>query len=105
MANTKTPKTYEEKIASKDEQIQLLLTEKKELMKKQKEDERKAKEKRQCYRHGVLEKLMPELITLTNEQYEAYIKKYFLTAPKVEEWLKESENQTSQPVASQETKS
>ena len=98
---TKVNKTYMEKIASKDEQIQQLLNQKKQLIQKQKADERKVKIKRQCYRHGVLEKHMPELVTLTDEQYEAYIKKYFLTAPKVGEWLKESANYHSQSVTSQ----
>ena len=97
----KSNKTYMEKIASKDEQIQQLLNQKKQLIQKQKADERKAKIKRQCYRHGVLEKHMPELITLTDEQYEAYIKKYFLNAPKVEQWLNESANHHSQSVTLQ----
>ena len=98
---TKANKTYMEKIASKDEQIQQLLNQKKQLLQKQKADERKTKIKRQCYRHGVLEKHMPELITLTDEQFETYIKKYLLTAPKVEEWLRESANHHSQSVTSQ----
>ena len=58
---SKTPKTYEEKIAVKDEQIQHLINQKKQLMQKQKADERKERTSRLCRRHGLLEKYNPAL--------------------------------------------
>ena len=72
---SKTPKTYEEKIAVKDEQIQQLLNQKKQLIQKQKADERKERTSRLCRRHGLLEKYMPDLIVITDEQFEQFVKR------------------------------
>jgi len=54
------PKTTAEKIATKREQIQQLQNEEKQLIQKQKEQDRKDRTKRLCQRHGLLES-MPRL--------------------------------------------
>jgi len=69
------PKTTAEKIASKREQIQQLQNEEKQLIQKQKEQDRKDRTKRLCQRHGLLEKFMPDLATVTDEQFETFIRK------------------------------
>jgi len=69
------PKTTAEKIASKREQIQQLQNEEKQLIQKQKEQDRKDRTKRLCQRHGLLEKYMPELAAITDEQFETFIRK------------------------------
>ena len=69
------PKTTAEKIASKREQIQQLQNEEKQLIQKQKEQDRKDRTKRLCQRHGLLEKFMPDLATITDEQFELFIKR------------------------------
>lgn len=70
MAKTKT-----ERIASIEEQIAQLENQKKQLVQKQKDDDRKERTKRLCKRHGLLEKYMPDLITITDEQFEMFIKR------------------------------
>ena len=69
------PKTTAEKIATKREQIQQLQNEEKQLIQKQKAEERKARTRRFCSRHGLLEKVMPDLAAITDEQFEAFIRK------------------------------
>jgi len=69
------PKTTAEKIASKREQIQQLQNEEKLLIQKQKEQDRKDRTKRLCQRHGLLEKFMPDLAAITDEQFETFIRK------------------------------
>ena len=68
-------KTTAEKIANKDERIQQLMNEKKQLIQKQKADERRTRTSRLCRRHGLLEKYLPDLITITDEQFETFVKK------------------------------
>jgi hypothetical protein len=70
MAKTKT-----ERIASIEEQIAQLEKRKKEIVQKQKEVDRKERTNRLCKRHGLLEKYMPDLITITDEQFEMFIKR------------------------------
>ena len=72
---SKATKTYEEKIASKDEQIQQLLNQKKQLRQKQNAAERKERNSRLCRRHGLLEKYLSDLIILTDEQFDMFIKR------------------------------
>ena len=74
MANTKTTSTYEERIAKEDLKIEQSLNRRKKLVQKQKADERKQRNSRLCRRHGLLEKLMPEIITITDDQFEAFIR-------------------------------
>ena len=71
---SRTTKTFEEKIASKDEKIQQLINEKKQIQQRQKSAERKARNSRLCRRHGLLEKYMPDLINITDEQFELFIR-------------------------------
>jgi len=68
-------KTTAEKIANKDERIQQLLNEKKQLIQKQKADERRTRTSRLCRRHGLLEKYLPDIISITDEQFETFVKK------------------------------
>jgi len=69
------PKTTAEKIALKREQIRQFQNEEKQLLQKQKKEERVARTRRFCSRHGLLEKFMPDLAIITDEQYETFIKK------------------------------
>ena len=69
------PKTTAEKIATKREQIQQLQNQEKQLIQKQKAEERKARTRRFCSRHGLLEKVMPDLAAITDEQFETFIRK------------------------------
>ena len=71
---TKTVKTAEEKVALKDARILQLQNEKKKIIQQAKAKERKERNNRLYRRHGLLEKFMPELITITDEQYEVFIK-------------------------------
>jgi len=71
---SRTAKTYEEKIASTDEKIQQLINQKKQIIQQQKATERKERNSRLCRRHGLLEKYMPALISITDEQFEAFIR-------------------------------
>ena len=68
-------KTTAEKIANKEAQIQKLLNEKKQLIQKDKKAERTARTRRLCSRHGLLEKFMPDLAAVTDEQFETFIRK------------------------------
>ena len=68
-------KTTAEKIAETRERIQQLENQHKLLLNQQKEQERKARTKRLCKRMGLLESLLPDTIALTDEQFEAFLKK------------------------------
>ena len=68
-------KTTAERIAERDERITQLQNEKKQLLQRQKADERKARTSRLCRRHGLLEKYMPDLISITDEQFETFVKR------------------------------
>ena len=68
-------KTKQARISNIEEQIKQLLAQKKQLIQKQKVEERAARTKRLCSRHGLLEKYMPELINITDEQFEMFIKR------------------------------
>ena len=69
------PKTTAEKIAINREKMKQLQNEEKRLLQKERADERKARTRRFCSRHGLLEKFMPDLATITDEQYETFIRK------------------------------
>jgi len=73
-------KTTAEKIANKDVRILQLQNEKKQLLQKQKASERKERNSRLCRRHGLLEKYLPDLITITDEQFEMFIKRAIATS-------------------------
>ena len=68
-------KTKTERIEGIDERIAQLEAQKKQLIQQQKIAERKERTSRLCRRHGLLEKYMPELITITDEQFEMFVQK------------------------------
>jgi len=47
----------------------------KELVAKQKAEEKKARNHRLCKRHGLLESLLPEIIEVTDEQYKIFLER------------------------------
>ena len=47
----------------------------KQLVQKQKSEERKARTKRLCSRAGLLESLLPDTIALTDEQFKSFLEK------------------------------
>jgi len=47
----------------------------KELVAKQKAEEKKARNHRLCKRHGLLESLLPEIIEITDEQYKSFLER------------------------------
>ena len=71
---TKTVKTAEEKLAEKNEKIKRLQKQKQAIISRENAKERKARNHRLCRRHGLLEKFIPRLITLTDAQFEAFIR-------------------------------
>ena len=71
---TKNTKTAEEKVAAKDARIKQLQKQKQAIIKRENAKERKARNHRLCRRHGLLEKLMPDIINITDEQFEAFIR-------------------------------
>ena len=66
-------KTKLEKIAGIEEEIRQLENKKKRLMQEQKEQERKDRTNRLCKRMGLFEKLLPDTITLTEEQFKTFL--------------------------------
>jgi hypothetical protein len=69
MAKTKT-----EQLASIEQEIRQLNERKKKLMQQQSADERKARSHRFCKRGGYMEKLLPDLALITDEQFETFFK-------------------------------
>jgi len=65
----------QEKISSYEEQITQILNRKKAEIQRLKADERKARTKRLCQRHGLLESMMPELIDITDEHFKSFLEK------------------------------
>ena len=72
-------KTKIEKIASIEEEIRQLENKKKRLIQEQKEQERKDRTNRLCKRMGLFEKLLPDTIPLTEEQFQTFLEKTVLT--------------------------
>jgi hypothetical protein len=68
-------KSRTEKIASYDEQIAALQKKRTEELDKQKQEEKDEREKRQKKRGEILEKLIPETIDLTIEQFTTLLNK------------------------------
>ena len=69
------PKTRTEKIASFDEQITKLQEQRRKERQRQQQEERKAKERRYKKRHELLENSLPEVISLTDEQYKTFLER------------------------------
>ncbi len=68
-------KTKAEKITSIEEEIRQLENKRKQLIQAQKEQERKDRTNRLCKRMGLFEKLLPDSITLTEEQFTTILEK------------------------------
>lgn len=68
MAKTKT-----EKITSIEEEIRQLENRRRQLVQEQKAQERKDRTKRLCRRMGLFESMLPDTITLTDEQFKTFI--------------------------------
>ena len=66
-------KTLEQQIAQAQAEIQQRENRLKELLNKQKDKERKERNHRLCKRMGLIEKYLPDTITLTDEQFQAFI--------------------------------
>ncbi len=72
-------KTKAEKITSIEEEIRQLENKKKRLIQEQKEQERKDRTNRLCKRMGLFEKLLPDTIPLTEEQFKTFLGQTVLT--------------------------
>ena len=70
-------KTKIERIASVEDKIKQLEAQKKQLVQKQKQDERKARTSRLIQRGAILESFIPNPETLTNEQVKALLQQVF----------------------------
>ena len=68
-------KTRLEKIADYDEQILQIRNRQKQERQKFNKEERAARTRRLCSRHGLLEKMLPEIIAITDEQYQSFLEK------------------------------
>ena len=69
-------KTVEQQIAEAMEKIKQEQNALKKLQEKQKEQDTKARNHRLCRRHGFLESILPDLIDLTDEQYQKFVKQH-----------------------------
>ncbi len=61
--------------SSIEEEIRQLENKRKRLIQEQKEQERKDRTNRLCKRMGLFEKLLPDSITLTEEQFKTFLEK------------------------------
>ena len=68
-------KTRTEKIASYEEQIKQLEAQRKQFIQKEKEQERKDRTKRLCRRMRLIESMLPETITLTDDLFKSFLEK------------------------------
>jgi hypothetical protein len=66
-------KTLEQQIASAKLEMEQKENRLKELLGKQKEQDRKARTNRLCMRMGIIEKYLPDTIPLTDEQFIAFV--------------------------------
>jgi len=69
-------KTVEQQIAEAMEKIKQEQNALKNLQTKQREINDKARTHRLCKRHGLLESILPDLIDLTDEQYQKFVKQH-----------------------------
>jgi len=81
-------RTTAEKRISVEEQIKQLEKQRSTLLEKEKEEGRKARTHRLCKRGGIVEKLLPDLATLTDTQFDLFVEKVLLT-PHTKRILKE----------------
>ena len=69
-------KTVAQRIAEAQAKIQQEQNNLKQLQAKQKEQDRKARNHRLCKRHGLIESLLPDIATLTDEQFQQFLKEH-----------------------------
>lgn len=72
-------KTKAEKNADIELQMAQLENQRKKLIQEQKQQERKDRTKRLCKRMGLFESMLPETITLTDEQFQVFLEKTVYT--------------------------
>lgn len=72
-------KSYEERIAETKLKIEQEQNRMKQLIQKQKKEERNARTKRLCSRMGLFESMLPNTIPLTDEQFKTFLEKTVLT--------------------------
>jgi hypothetical protein len=72
-------KTRTERIDSIDEQIKQLGNQRKQLIQKEKAQERKDRTRRLCQRMGLFESMLPETITLTDDSFKTFLEKSVLS--------------------------
>jgi len=72
-------KTRLEKIESIQTEIAQLENQRKRLLQAKKEQEHKDRTKRLCKRAGLLESLIPDSISLTDEQFKIFLEKTIIT--------------------------
>ena len=97
-------KTTMEKIERNRIEQEQLKNQEKELLKKHKKEERDAWTKRLCTRHGMMEKHMPDLIKITDGQFETFIVKAINTSfgrDMLAKIIKQAETTVSQAPAEQ----
>jgi hypothetical protein len=68
-----------EKIAELNDEIKAIKQRQSKLRQEHNKKERKERNHRLCQRGGLVEKLLPGLITLTDEQFEVFVEKTLLT--------------------------
>ena len=110
-----TRKTVEQKIAESQAKIQQEQNALRKLQNQQKEQDRKVRNHRLCKRHGLIESLLPDIINLTDKQFEDFVRHHIgnshgrnklaemvaegvenTPAPKAEEQSQQSANPASQ---------
>jgi len=74
-----TKRTLEERIVATQKEAEQKQSRLKTLLQKQKSEERKARNHRLCKRGGIIEKLLPDLIRLTDEQFDDFVEKTLLS--------------------------
>jgi hypothetical protein len=89
-------KTRIEKIEEIEARVAQMVNEKNELLKAQKEADRKARDHRVCKRGGFIESVLPDIITFTDEQFKLFIRKT-LTTDYAKNILLEIETQPAEP--------
>ena len=72
-------KTKAEKIATIELQMTQLENQRKKLIQEKKQQERKDRTKRLCKRMGLFESMLPESISLTDEQFHIFLEKTVAT--------------------------
>ena len=66
-------KSKQQRILSIDEQINQLEAQRKQLIRRQKAEARMSRSKRQCKRHNYIEKCLPDIVNVTDKQFEVFV--------------------------------